>query len=755
MRTHATSLRQWLAARGLFAAASLVALVAATAGWRGAYAGGLGWVVLAAAALGGLVGLGAAPAGRRSTIAALGTSLVGLILYLCLVVNQSLDPHMLVSGIEHGPIQLISVSLPLAGGRSLLDTPAALAWVAGTAIGVLATTQPPMRIGVIMIVLLEEVASLAIGLASTIGGIVVALALIIVLLVAAPRTGERLDKVDLRVATLRRVRTGLEMLVVAVLLGATVLVVPGLGRAQPASLRRPPKPLTITVDDPIATVIDRGSAARTGRPWFRLTLDTPAPRYVSYLVLGNYNGVDWKLTSPRFAPAGELIPKVTRGITTLELTLRPLDRSLGPWIPAIGEPLAVIGAPMAYDRVDDMTVVNEEALPSRSFSEQDALGTSPTDVLAPSAPLPAQESLIPLGEAADLAHVMHVLARDFSLPTHAALTELTVLARDLRADDRLVPLEGAGASVDQADTLFADTTHAVVVARRATTVQYATVVALIARELGLDSRLVVGFRLPGHGEEAAPGRYLLGPSDLAAWVEVATTPSQWQIIDPNPRRTGKAAIARFSTTPPTHHALPPASTVTPGPSGHAIAPPVRLHLPASRRPVPRILLALALVVAVLLLAGLAPLANQRRLVVRARRRLRRAPSPRHATTRAWREALDLLERLGFGAPPGWTGSEIVSWLKTSLGAKVAALLEELRRDAERVLFDPAYEPASAQAALDQFDQLHRVLSRRTGLGARWRAGLPRSLRRRPFAQRASSAAEVAWEVRPLAEVVAR
>jgi len=728
------ALKRWVTTRGPLAAASLVALTAAAAGWRSAYAGGLGWAVPAAAALGGVIGLGATLAhGRRAMAAVLGASLIGLVCYLDLMVNGSLDPRMVLAGLEHGPIQLISVSLPLAGGRNLLDAPVALAWVAGTAVGVLASTRPPLRVGIVLVVLLEDVASLAIGLGSIIGGIILTPALVVVLLVAAPQGGERLDKVDERVATLRRARTGLEMLLVAVLLGATVLVVPRLAHAQPASLRRPPRPLTIAIDDPIATVVAKGQATHPTRPWFRMTLDQAAPRYVSYLVLGSYNGIDWQLANPRFAPAGEFVPHATQGSRTLTASLLPLRPSPGPWIPEIGEPIAVVGTPMAYDLTDDMTVVNDETLPPRGWSTVDALGPHATTVLQPIATLPGQESSIPIGEARDLGHVLHVLRRDFSLPSSAPLTELRALARDLRDDDRLVPLSDTGGGVDQADALFADATHAVVVARRATTVQYATVVALVARGLGLDSRLVIGFRLPGHGGEAPPGRYLLGPSNLAAWVEVLATPSTWQIIDPNPLHTGNAAIARFSTAPPSHHAQPPTSTVTPGASGHAIAPPVHLHLPAGRRPIPGFVVALALVMALLLLVGLLPLANQRRLLKRAERRLRRAPDPRHAQARAWREALALLERLGYGAPPGWTGRQIVDSLQASLGAKVAALTEELRREAEHVLFDPTFGPPSAEGALAQFDQLNRVLARRIGLSARWRGGLPRALRRRPAA----------------------
>lgn len=195
---------------------------------------------------------------------------------------------------------------------------------------------------------------------------------------------------------------------------------------------------------------------------------------------------------------------------------------------------------------------------------------------------------------------------------------------------------------------------------RGTSEQFAASFALMARIVGLPSRIVVGFHA---GRRTGPGRYEVRSRDAFAWPEVRFDGHGWVAFDPTPA-TGKGATPPDEDTPQARSrqkqksrqlddAAPDPSPGTPAPSAsahHAAAGTSDGGLPAGLGA------GGAAVLLVLLAAGAVPVLRWRRS---ARRLTRGSAAAR--TVGAWVEVRDAL-RLA-GAAPG-----------RSLSAREVALL---------------------------------------------------------------------------------
>ena len=68
--------------------------------------------------------------------------------------------------------------------------------------------------------------------------------------------------------------------------------------------------------------------------------------------------------------------------------------------------------------------------------------------------------------------------------------------------------------------------------------QYAALMAVLARALGIPARVVVGFAGSGcHGRRATDGSVPVTGADLTAWVEVPFQQAGWVAYDPTPPKT--------------------------------------------------------------------------------------------------------------------------------------------------------------------------------------------------------------------------
>ncbi|HEU5160076.1 MAG TPA: transglutaminaseTgpA domain-containing protein [Streptosporangiaceae bacterium] len=188
---------------------------------------------------------------------------------------------------------------------------------------------------------------------------------------------------------------------------------------------------------------------------------------------------------------------------------------------------------------------------------------------------------------------------------------------------------------------------------RGTSEQYASAFAVMARHLGVDARVVMGFRPRSHEGNS----FEVESRDVYAWAEVRFAALGWVPIDPSPfaNRIGTRAHAPLTEPRPGQQddlLRSPAEERRPPERSHSGAGHSAGAVPEpDGGPVP----AWALVIAGMLALGwAAPAAKAARRV-----RRRRDRSPRRAVLGAWWETTDRLREAGVAVGPALTTGEVV------------------------------------------------------------------------------------------------
>lgn len=274
--------------------------------------------------------------------------------------------------------------------------------------------------------------------------------------------------------------------------------------------------------------------------------------------------------------------------------------------------------------------------------------------------------------------------------------------------------------------------------------QYASVMALMARELGLPARVVLGFRQP---EGAAGGGAVTFTGDqLEAWVEISFEGFGWVPYFPTPDDTRTPSD---DTKPQDSEPQPEVVQPPPPPEEPVVPPKDDVENPdvdsSQEEPVVEtdwaMLVITTLAVAIpLLLLVLPPLLI---VAAKARRRRRRehAPTALARITGAWDEVLDAAHDQREQASAYATRSESARALEATFpGARV----QQLARRADTAVFGWG-EPSAAEAAAmwAEVDGAVAVIARRGSAWQRLRARVSlASLRARRAQRRAGGGAVV-------------
>ncbi|ODA89300.1 hypothetical protein ATY41_06150 [Leifsonia xyli subsp. xyli] len=214
--------------------------------------------------------------------------------------------------------------------------------------------------------------------------------------------------------------------------------------------------------------------------------------------------------------------------------------------------------------------------------------------------------------------------------------------------------------------------------------QYAPALALMARQLGFPSRVVVGYE---PASDRVTGAY------LTAWVEVRTADGRWLAIDPNPpereapdedRESTEVIALPETVLPPPPPPRPDAVSST-GSAGDDKKP--EPELPEWRRALNAVL-GVAAVAGPALAALLAPLWLPALLRGVLRGRRWRKDRRERVLTGGWSQVRDRIAELGESVPRAATRQELAAIARS---AEVMALAAQ----ADRVAFD-AYEPTQAE-----------------------------------------------------------
>jgi len=501
---------------------------------------------------------------------------------------------------------------------------------------------------------------------------------------------------------LRRIALATSMLVIATGAGAawSIVAAPGGQRSvlrdnvvPPLQLHDYPSPLqsfrSYVRDDKDATLFTIDGAPAGTR--IRLaTLD--AYNGVVYAVSGDGTGV-----AGSFERVGSVIPVDVQG-TSAEVNVT-VDKLTGVWVPTVGAVRSVsfagadadaLSRSLHYNRVTGTAVVTS------GLSEGDAYTM---DVVVPSVPsdtdltdatfaalAPARVTNVPEGLLA--------LATDALGDEASPHGEVTALAKYLSAsgyfshglDGQALSRSGHGeeriAALLGADQMVGDDE------------QYAVAFALMAHELGIPARVVMGFEVP----KGASGPTAVTGDDLHAWAEVAYDGFGWVAVDPTPakdrapldqqippQREPKPQVMQPPAAPEEPPAVPPAV-----PFDDQAVPPPEDTLTRILRVAVYVAVGLGIV---LLLAGpgLAILiAKSRR-----RRRRRRLGDLAARVAAGWSEVTDAAADYGVEAPATGTRVERADAIDTALeGVRT----RDLALEADRLVWGPGdVDPASADS----------------------------------------------------------
>ncbi|SHG83969.1 protein of unknown function [Jatrophihabitans endophyticus] len=394
---------------------------------------------------------------------------------------------------------------------------------------------------------------------------------------------------------------------------------------------------------------------------------------LTLVTLPDFTGRTWT-GDARFRRAGRVLQATPpRHPVTVDVTATN-PRALS-WLVRPDRPTALDRGDLGVDETTgDIVVPGGVAYPTR-YRISGGTETTPTPVLAADHAVRRSGPVSSASGVAVPAAVTAFARRSGRGPDSVRLQGLQNL---LRTDDFFVDdtdRAPSGSGYFQIQTLLqAKGRHL------GTSEQYASAFAVMARALGYESRLVLGFA-PRYAKSGR--QFTISGADVQAWPQVRFARAGWVSFDPTPTRPASAANRRPAPAGANPSASP-STTPTPSVPPTTPAPPTPRPDADRTRPGSGSTLTVAggaALVLVLLLATPPGVKAGRR------RRRRRAPVPAHAIHGAWREAVDRLTEAGRHPPRGRTTSEVAASAPRPVRDDVRAL--------GRLLDHAGYAPEAA------------------------------------------------------------
>ncbi|MDT0185074.1 transglutaminase-like domain-containing protein [Microbacterium sp. ARD31] len=551
----------------------------------------------------------------------------------------------------------------------------------------------------------------------------------------------------------RRTALGAGMIVTA--LAAAVAVVPFAARGAERDVLREAAGPELAMSRAVSPLVDYRSLFADDRAraeLFTVSSQGPAPERVRLATLDEYDGsvfrsgTEGAAADARFVRVPAMLD--ARGAGAADLEIRIAEWS-GIWMPTVAGATSVgFDGPRASALADGFYYNRDAAAGVQTAGG----GLAPGDVVrieasviadpelqtlvapgAPASAVPAPEALRTWTDrhangtdGAALAGLVDLL-RERGYLSHAltAGEEPAVWTRSL--GDYAFQPSAAGHSLARIQTMFTRlleretdpraAANGSYVAAVGDDEQFATAVALIARELGFPARVVVGVRL--HSDD--PGLAVCEDAvcrgeDVAAWTEVQSADGTWAPIDVTPQHEVSPALDVTEQRDPEN-----VTDVRPD-AVEEVVPPEPLQEDTVRRddetattgpdlawlwPVLRIAGILSL--ALLVLIG--PFAVVLAAKASRRRSRRRAPTPAARVAGGWDEYVDAAVDAGREAPRRLTRPELAAAFGTAHGGLLAV-------EADRAVFSGSALAAEDAAAFWRVvDGERRALARSRGF---WR-----------------------------------
>lgn len=454
-------------------------------------------------------------------------------------------------------------------------------------------------------------------------------------------------------------------------------------------------------------------------------------------VLDRFDGVTWT-SSGRFVPTGSRVPAGQSGSGRhhrVDETIT-VGKLPGIWVPAADRPRMVRGLAVVADPASGALAAAQPLREGQRFTVESSVkewrNTDLTGLRIAHDDEARADTQLPWGPGASKPPVQLAEFRRFAKAAVGdapePLDQAFRLADYLKGFARYDPTAPPGHSYRQIDYFLGQ-------ARRGTPEHFATAYAVLARTIGLPTRVVVGFS----GGTPSGGATAFKSGDVTVWPEVKFEGLGWMRFNPLPDSATKSnrnnAVAAGETQRKLEQAQKAAVAKQAGSGGgRSQKPPPAKTVRKDAPPVPWWVFAAAAVVALVLAYVLAAL-----LAPSVRRtRRRRADDPSQRIAGAWRQALDHLADVGLGPSRTLTAHEVAGFGAGRLGEPARAHLGPLADLVNRSRFahpgrDRAAAAHEADRAWEHTDQVGRLVTARAGRLRRLRRRLhPRSLRsRRP------------------------
>lgn len=459
------------------------------------------------------------------------------------------------------------------------------------------------------------------------------------------------------------------------------------------------------------------------------------------VVLDRFDGSEWT-SAAEYTPTGSRIPSADTDGTDAtdvgaelvqQIEIQNLD-SL--WLPAAPRPSRLEAVPtgVTVDPAGDLLVPAGDH-PGLAYTVVSAVPQYPASQLRDAVPAADPADLVLPGTVpAVISGTARAAVSGAAFPYQQA----EQLAGYLRGHEKADPTAPSGHSYGHL-AYFLGTSH------RGTSEQFATAFAVMARTLGLPTRIAVGFAVPAAASAAVP----VTGADALVWPEVDFAGLGWVPFFPTPAGTAQAAAgalpvgesaARQAADSKLGSVTVPQAAVQRRPAAESAPAAGASTAPTSG--VPLWWWACAALAGIVLAYASVSLGGPG--VRRTRRR--RIREPGRAVLAAWHEAVELLALLGLPQAGRGTSAQACSFAGQRLadagpGGPVGALaLSRLAGHADRVGFGAeAAAPEAAAVAWREFDLvlkafreaiplrlrvLHRLLRRKTARGWETAGGGP-------------------------------
>jgi len=471
----------------------------------------------------------------------------------------------------------------------------------------------------------------------------------------------------------------------------------------------------ISIGGTVTPLVDLGKDLRRPAAVRALTYTTTAAngQYLKLASLDQFTGSVWKhreRDTNRLSDGAKLgpVPGLSNTVKTTKITTTvTIDNMTSRWLPVPAPVQSVKGlnGTWSWDP-DDLTVGGINA----TTQGQKYLATSL--VLQPTADqLKAAGGFVPQDVQRDLflpPNLPSIIENTAVAATKDALTEYdkAVALQDYFRDNGFTystqtPLkQGYDGDGSRVIARFLEV-------KSGYCVHFASAMALMARTLGIPSRVAEGY-LPGAtsgGTATNPGEYTVTSDDLHAWPELYFAGVGWVPFEPT---VGRGTVPDYTRPQTTAAAPAPSSASTSGAAPRALVPTDPANPAGSATPTATPSgqpLATGAGVALLVVAVLLTPAFWRRM--RRRRRLRELSEDAAGASVVWDEVRDTVRDLGWTAPPTETprvfaGRVAAAVAGTPADDAMGRLLGALERE--------AYGPPVRRHAGGLADDLETVIS---------------------------------------------